>query len=166
MGFLPDLRRIRDPRLRLNLIAALIFVFNMSNPGLAMATDFSYSDQGETVIFTDPTSRLHRPAKAPRLIKGIITAYTSTHDQTDDDPFTTASGKKVEVGTIAANGVPFGTVIKIPALFGERRFVVTDRMNSRYDFGHFDVWLPNDRSEALRFGAKRATVEIYYPENI
>ena len=166
MGFMPDLNLIRDFRIRLNLAAALIFIFNISNPELAMASIYPIDDNAETIISTHPANRLVRPAQKPKIIKGVITAYTSTPDQTDGDPFTTASGKKVEIGTIAANGVPFGTVIKIPEIFGEQRFVVTDRMNSRYKFGRFDVWLPSDRDEAIRFGAKRATVEIYYPENI
>ncbi len=146
---------------RLNLVAALILVFNLSHPHLANANQSGDEPKAQPVISANPVARLVRPAPKPRVIDGVITAYTSTPDQTDGDPFITASGSRVEFGTIAANGIPFGTVVKIPELFGDQRFIVVDRMNSRYKLGRFDVWLPGSRAEALRFGVKRVAVEIY-----
>ncbi len=102
--------------------------------------------------------------KPDRTIDAVITAYTSTRGQTDDDPFTAASGKRVHDGMIAANGLPFGTQIKIPALYGDKIFVVEDRMNKRYGLGRMDIWLDTTRAEAMKFGVKRLKVEIYYPE--
>ena len=99
-----------------------------------------------------------------KVIKAIITAYTSTPDQTDDSPFIAATGKRVHDGMIAANGLPFGTKIKIPSIYGDKIFVVEDRMNSRYGYGRFDVWLDTTRAEARKFGVKRVEVEIFYPE--
>ncbi len=99
-----------------------------------------------------------------KVIKAVITAYTSTPDQTDDTPFIAATGKRVHDGMIAANGLPFGTKIKIPSIYGNKIFVVEDRMNSRYGFGRFDVWLDTTRAEARKFGVKRVEVEIFYPE--
>jgi 3D (Asp-Asp-Asp) domain-containing protein len=146
---------------RFNLIAVLILVFNLSSPHLAVATQLRETEDVGPTLTADPGSRLVRQAIKPKIINAVITAYTSTPDQTDGDPFTTASGSRVEFGTIAANGVPFGTVVKIPELFGDQRFIVADRMNSRYGFGHFDVWLPGDRDKAVHFGVKRVKVEIY-----
>ena len=101
-----------------------------------------------------------------KVIKAVITAYTSTPGQTDDTPFIAASGKRVHDGMIAANGLPFGTKIKIPSVYGDKIFIVEDRMNSRYGFGRFDVWLDMSRAEARKFGVKRVEVEIFYPEKV
>ncbi len=98
------------------------------------------------------------------ITKAVITAYTSTPGQTDDTPFIAASGKRVHDGMIAANGLPFGTRVKIPAVYGEKIFVVEDRMNRRYGYGRFDVWLDMSRAEARKFGVKRVAVEIFYPD--
>lgn len=91
-----------------------------------------------------------------------MTAYNSDPAQTDDTPCITANGFNVcEHGvedTVAANFLPFGTKIRIPELFGERIFIVRDRMNARYE-NRIDVWmLKND--DARRFGVRRAMVEL------
>jgi 3D (Asp-Asp-Asp) domain-containing protein len=87
-----------------------------------------------------------------------ISAYSSTPDQTDDSPFITARGTYVRDGIIAANFLPFGTKIKIPEIFGDKIFVVEDRMNSRY-WHKIDIWFP-DRQSALEFGVKTAKIQI------
>ncbi len=89
----------------------------------------------------------------------VITAYSSTVDQTDGDPWTTASGTRVKDGIIAANFLTFGTRVRIPALFGDKVFYVTDRMHPRFS-DRVDVWMTT-REEALHFGAKVATIEVY-----
>jgi len=101
-----------------------------------------------------------------KKIKAVLTAYTSTPGQTDGNPFMSASGIRVYDGMIAANGLPFGTKIKIPALFGDKVFTVHDRMNKRYGLGRMDIWLDAPRSVALKFGVKRADAEIYYPDSL
>ncbi len=85
-------------------------------------------------------------------------AYSSTPDQTDDSPFITAKGTHVRPGIIAANFLPFGTIVKIPEIFGDRTFTVEDRMNSRYQ-KHIDVWF-SDRDTAMKFGRKNVVIEI------
>jgi len=87
-----------------------------------------------------------------------ITAYSSTPDQTDSSPFITARGTYVRDGIVAANFLPFGTKIKIPELFGDKIFVVEDRMNSRY-WHKVDIWFP-ERHDALEFGIKTAKIQI------
>lgn len=96
------------------------------------------------------------------VVRAVITAYTSTPDQTDDSPFIAASGKRVYDGMIAANWLPFGTKIKIPSVYGDKTFTVDDRMNPRYGHGHMDVWLDAPRAEAIKFGVKVVDVEVYY----
>lgn len=93
-----------------------------------------------------------------RRVRVIVTAYSSTVDQTDDTPFITASGTSVREGIVAANFVPFGTKIKIPDLYGDRIFVVEDRMHTRKR-NMVDIWFPT-REEAIDFGAMHSTIEI------
>lgn len=99
-------------------------------------------------------------ASQPQLnvIRVTLTAYSSTHDQTDEDPFTTASGKQVVDGIVAANFLKFGTKIQIPELFGDKVFVVEDRMARRHNY-RIDIWFPN-RSQAKQFGIQEAEVII------
>jgi len=109
------------------------------------------------VVFTAP-HEVETP-KPKWTIHMPITAYSSTLDQTDDTPFITASGTHVRDGIIAANFLPIGTVVKIPKLYGDKEFVVEDRMNKRY-FYHADIWMET-RREAVVFGLKFADVEVY-----
>lgn len=87
-----------------------------------------------------------------------ITAYSSTPDQTDDTPFITAAGTHVRDGIVATNALPMYTRVKIPELFGEKVFVVEDRMNRRFQ-DRMDIWMP-DRAPALKFGIKTAEVVV------
>lgn len=88
----------------------------------------------------------------------VITAYSSTAYQTDDTPFITASGARVRDGIIAANFLPFGTKVRIPALFGNNIFVVEDRMNERFPT-RLDVWFPYTW-QARNFGLQVAEIEV------
>jgi len=97
--------------------------------------------------------------KVAKTIKVVLTAYSSTPDQTDDDPFITASGKTVADGIVANNMLPMGTKIRIPELYGDKVFVVEDRMNRRKSDYHVDIWFP-ERQLAVNFGVKTANIEI------
>ena len=102
-----------------------------------------------------------KPEKEFRLIAEhtvVATAYSSTPDQTDDTPFTTASGTTVRDGIVATNFLPFGTLIRIPKLFGDKIFVVEDRMNRRYKT-RIDIWFP-ERELAKIFGIKKVSIEV------
>lgn len=83
-----------------------------------------------------------------------LTAYSSTVFQCDGDPFTTASGTRVKDGTVAANFLPFGTTIQIPDIFGNKVFVVEDRMARRFS-NTVDIWMSNYQS-AIQFGKVRS----------
>jgi 3D (Asp-Asp-Asp) domain-containing protein len=96
--------------------------------------------------------------KAKRTYEVSVSAYSSTPDQTDDSPFITAKGTYVRDGIVAANFLPMGTAIKIPAIYGDKIFIVEDRMNKRYWY-NMDIWMA-DRSAALKFGRKTLTIEI------
>lgn len=92
----------------------------------------------------------------------VITAYNSEAAQTDASPCITANGFNVcEHGvedTIAANFLKFGTKVKIPELFGDRIFIVRDRMNKRHA-DRVDVWML-DRTDALKFGKRTAKIVV------
>ena len=97
--------------------------------------------------------------KVVRVIKVMATAYSSTPHETDDTPFITASGSNVRDGIIANNMLVFGTKVRLPELYGEKIFVVEDRMNSRKSNYHIDIWFPSNR-EAKNFGAKLTNIEV------
>lgn len=109
------------------------------------------------------TKRLLLPDIATFAVKQqlwlTVTAYSSTPDQTDGDPLTTASGAKVRHGIIAHNGLPFGTKVRFPDMFGDQVFVVQDRMNARYGSRMADLWMPS-RYEAKQWGVRKVRMEV------
>ncbi len=105
-----------------------------------------------------PSSPLPTP-KVVRTINVIVTAYSSTPEETDDTPFITAAGTTVRDGIVANNLFPFGTKIRMPELYGDKVFTVEDHMNSKKGDYHFDIWFPSHR-EAEIFGAKLTYIEV------
>ena len=104
--------------------------------------------------------------KAPsKIVDLYITAYNSLIWQTNFQPCITASGLNVcerDIEDIIATNysyLPFGSKIKIPELFGDREFVVEDRMNQRFT-RTLDVWMKS-YADAREFGRKQVKVEIY-----
>ena len=95
--------------------------------------------------------------QAPKFLV-YVTAYSSSVDETDSTPHETASGTKTRDGVIASNIFSLGTRLKIPQVFGDKVFVVEDRMNGRFT-NRIDVWMPS-KWQALNFGKKQAAVEI------
>ncbi len=90
-----------------------------------------------------------------------MTAFASEPEQTDDEPFVTASGRRVRPGTLALSrdllrtftpGAPFdfGDRVRL-SRYGE--FIVDDTMNPRWTH-RVDVWMPTS-AEAQEFGKKR-----------
>lgn len=104
-------------------------------------------------------SNAHLVAK-DRIV--VVTAYSSTVDQTDASPCITANGFNVcehnKENIIAANFLPFGTRVRLPDISGEKIFTVQDRMHYRHS-SRVDIWMKT-RSKAKQFGVKRSTIEI------
>ena len=94
-----------------------------------------------------------------QYLEVLVTGYSSRPEETDSDPFITASGQMVRQGIVANNALPFGTIIKLPQLFGDQTFVVQDRMNPVKSNYHIDIWFPSTK-EALRFGVKKTVAEV------
>jgi len=88
----------------------------------------------------------------------LTTAYSSTPDQTDDSPFITAMGSTVHDGIVASNFLKFGTKVRFPDVYGDKIFVVEDRMALRNSH-KIDIWMES-RAQALQFGVKYLTLEI------
>jgi len=88
-----------------------------------------------------------------------VTAYSSTKDQTDGNPFLTGLGTPVRDGIIAANFLPIGTVVRFPDKFGEKIFVVEDRMHEKYGL-QVDIWI-SEQEEAKKFGIQYLKMEIF-----
>jgi 3D (Asp-Asp-Asp) domain-containing protein len=88
----------------------------------------------------------------------IVTGYSSTPDQTDSTPFITASGTYVRDGVVACNFLRFGTRVRFPELYGDKTFVVEDRMALKNSH-KIDIWFPS-RWEAKQFGVKQLKVEV------
>lgn len=109
------------------------------------------------IISGDSIMGVNEPV-APKMMSVVITAYSSTPDQTDDTPFITASNTRTRDGVIAANFLAFGTKVKIPGIFGDKVFTVEDRMAKKHD-GKIDIWFP-ERILAKRFGIQEADVLI------
>lgn len=96
--------------------------------------------------------------EAKRVIKVVATAYSSSYDETDSDPFTTASGERVRDGVIAANWLPFGARVRIPDHYGDKVFVVKDRMHPR-NHDLVDIWM-SSKAQAIEWGVKHVRIEI------
>lgn len=91
------------------------------------------------------------------VVQAILTAYTNSVDETDDDPNIMASGKEVYDGAIACPSIlKFGDVIKIHGF----EYVCEDRMNKRYrDSWHFDMFV-HDKDVAFELGRRIVEIEI------
>jgi len=118
----------------------------------------------EEIVDTEEAS-LNEAAPQVKVVRTsthTMTAYNSDPAQTDNTPCITANGFDVcahgEEDTIAANFLKFGTKVRIPELYGDRIFVVRDRMNKRYT-DRVDIWM-KDKTDARKFGVKVAKIEV------
>lgn len=86
----------------------------------------------------------------------LVTGYSSTPDQCWGNPFITASGARVHVGTMACPPeYPFGTKIEID---GMGTYVCEDR-GGAIKGNHFDMWFES-RGEALQWGKRVVEARI------
>ncbi|HOD87002.1 MAG TPA: hypothetical protein PKY61_01820 [bacterium] len=119
-------------------------------------------DTENVEVATDKLETNTPAIKVIRTSTHTITAYNSDPAQTDNTPCITANGFNVckhgEEDTIAANFLQFGTKVRIPELYGDRIFVVRDRMNKRYS-DRIDIWM-KEKTDARQFGVKVAKIEV------
>ncbi|MFA6198087.1 MAG: hypothetical protein WC734_02965 [Patescibacteria group bacterium] len=98
-----------------------------------------------------------RPSKKSFYV--TVTAYSSSIDETDSDPFTTASGSQTHQGVAAYNYLPFGSKFRLPDKFGDQVFTVEDRLRAGAGKYHIDIWMPS-KAEAKQWGVKVIKIEI------
>ena len=137
--------RLSNPRKRMMRIMKILAVVMLSVPNMY--------EMGEDDV---------RWASGHVIHDVVITAYSSSVDETDNDPWITASGDSVHDGVIAYNKLPFGTKVWFPRLFGRRDFIVDDRMARRDPtdkHDHADIWM-SSKERALIFGVKIADMVI------
>ncbi len=138
-----------------------------AKPALKVKPKASVKKRASKVVINSPGESqnltITEGEKPDKVMRVVITAYNSVPGQTDSSPFIAATGKRVHDSMIAANKLPFGTKVVIRGLFGEKVFIVEDRMNSRYGLGRMDIWM-DSVPDARQFGVKRVEVEIYYPK--
>jgi 3D (Asp-Asp-Asp) domain-containing protein len=114
------------------------------------------ANSSAVMAVTSPVGGVQKTLR--RTYRVEVSAYNSEVAQCDDSPFITARGTHVRDGIVATNMFPFGTVIKIPSLFGDKIFVVEDRMNTRYQ-NNVDVWMES-KADALKLGRRTVTIEV------
>lgn len=114
--------------------------------------------QADTVIPRPQSMTIIAPSVITATKTVWVTAYTSDPGETSDHPLITASGGMVHDGVVAANFLPFGTQIQIPALFGNKIFTVEDRTNSKFS-GRVDIWM-HTHNQAVNFGIQHAQIVI------
>src|SRR5258708_6012855 len=85
----------------------------------------------------------------------VSSAYAPSTYQTDGTPCITAAGTTVRPGVVATNFLPLGTIVSIES----KKYIVEDRMNSRYKGYYMDIWFPST-SQALDFGRKKIEITI------
>lgn len=142
--FLHHLHRPKKSRSKLYWIAAAALAI------IAAGLTWTFT-HASTLTYTAPT------LVPVEKVSAVVTAYTSSEDETDDTPFITASGSRTGPGVVACpSKYPFGTKVEIAG----REYVCEDRMARRYRDGeYFDIWVETKR-EAFAWGRKELLVII------
>ncbi len=146
-------------------------------PVFAASNEVEIATEEQVTLFPEV-----QPATPKRTMWVVATAYSSDPWQTDNSPCIPAMTKfdlcaqYVETGvadTIATNILPLGTKVKFPDLYGDKVFVVRDRMNAKYNgTNRIDFWIGSEhptnatiirdaKQQAIQFGVKRLKMEIY-----
>lgn len=149
------------------IVVAIILIWQFSFPHASAATIKEPSSLTIEISYFVPLAHevVHLPInvdrprpETKRSLTIPVTAYSSTPDQTSGNPFITASGTHVEDGMIAANFLPIGTRVRFPEYYGDKIFIVEDRMAARY-WQKADIWMET-RDEAKEWGVRYTTIEI------
>ena len=158
-------------------IVSLSFVFIQLNPHmvvLAKENTLNYGRGPVEIILTNANKQFNpQIVTTTKIISSLpinqnkpyyttyitATAYTSRAAETDDTPYIAAWGDHVFWGMVASNKFPKGTKIQIPDYFGDKMFIVLDRMNTRY-YHRLDIWMP-EINQAKQWGAKYIKIKVY-----
>lgn len=154
-----------------SVVMSAIVVVTVGVPSMVASEYTKNNAPFEMVSEDEPPSTFPVSAdREPRYTQWVtITAYSLEAAQTDSTPCIPANGEDLcemreQMGyhnTIAANFLRFDTNIRLPELFGDKTFVVRDRMNARYNgTNRIDVVM-DSREEAINFGIKTVMMEVY-----
>ncbi len=120
-------------------LASIAFVF-----GLSVAGNWFHKQPMNVIEFT----------KWEKM-DATITAYSPRIEETDDDPYISASGHRVFEGMIACpRSIPLYSKVRV---FG-KEYSCLDRMHPRFT-KRFDIFFFNTK-EALEFGKRSAEVLV------
>lgn len=148
----------------LKSVFLLVIMFIFSFPEVSASQAFELPKVGPVMVqvikpYYSGQGLPEVPArKAKKTMYITVTAYNSEPGQTDDTPFITASNTRTRDGIVATNFLPFGTLVRFPEVYGDKIFVVEDRMNARYYY-HMDIWMEH-KDDAVDFGAQFLQMEI------
>lgn len=128
--------------------------------GILVSIYMAYNHIAEKrILYYVSDNREPRSIDIPHtFVNATVTAYTSSVDETDENPFETASGSTVSRGTLACpSKYPFGTVVVING----KHYICEDRMNKRYrDTERFDIW-KETKADAFAWGKKELQIKVY-----
>lgn len=102
-----------------------------------------------------------KPIRVVKKENVTVTGYSSSVEETDDTPFTTADGSTTQHGYIAVSDDLFNsgwTFNKIVLIKGIGTFVIKDRMNKRIS-KTVDIWY-DTKSKAVKNGTKKAVAML------
>lgn len=142
---------------KLEILKFLAYALIGTGIAIALQVHATVVPQSIPEAADEPPQRSEPVAPAKVVVLANVSAYTSSTDETDEDPGTTASGTTPERGTIACpSKYDFGTRVIIRG----KTYICEDRMNSRYrKTEHFDIWVAS-KSEAYRWGRQTLKIEI------
>lgn len=142
------------------LVSLLFFSFPQATVSQAFTNEIAGPVPEEVIkaYYNGPTLPIILAREADRTMYIMVSAYNSEVGQTDDTPFITASNTHTRDGIVATNSLPFGTIVRFPDVYGDKEFVVEDRMNKRYYY-QMDIWMA-EKPEAIKFGSQFLKMEI------
>ncbi|MBI2278483.1 MAG: 3D domain-containing protein [Candidatus Brennerbacteria bacterium] len=142
--------------------AAMVFV--VAPPGAVeekaagVAEAHAQAAESSLTAVTAARSSQDHSGSVSKTLSAWVTAYSSTPEETDETPFLTARNTEVRDGIVATNFLPFGTRIMIPERFGQKVFIVEDRMHRRKT-NFVDVWM-STKEAAKEFGISFTTIVV------
>ena len=137
------------------MLLSIVFIFDFPQ---AVFSQEQVKNQAINSEISGPVLPTVSERQAKSTMDIIVTSYNSLPGQTDSTPDITAFGTKTRDGIVATNFLPKGTLVRFPEKFGDKVFVVEDRMNSRYYY-RMDIWMA-DKQEAIQFGVRYLKMEI------
>ena len=137
------------------ILLSIVFIFDFPQ---AVFSQEQVKNQAINSEISGPVLPTVSERQAKSTMDIIVTSYNSLPGQTDSTPDITAFGTKTRDGIVATNFLPKGTLVRFPEKFGDKVFVVEDRMNSRYYY-RMDIWMA-DKQEAIQFGIRYLKMEI------